>query len=161
MKQKSVYLAGPWFSPYQAKRLDLVLEALKANKTIDSDMIYQPEEHQNEQFKFGSTKWLKATYSQDVRHVTNSDVVVAILDYKTEEGNFEPDSGTIFEIGYAIAMHKPVILVKFDEREDDELNLMLSGEYTAMFYGSEEISSELPKYDFNSLDFKETVMKVF
>ena len=93
-----------------------------------------------------------------MRQVKRADVVVAILDYKYEEKNLEPDAGTIFEIGAAWAWHIPVIMVQF--HPENELNLMLVRSLTAMYTG-DKIKQGLATYDFNNLPTKYTDMKIF
>ena len=141
MYKNRVYLASPFFSPEQKARIEKVVAALKQNPTIDPDGIYNPQ-----------------VFNTDMRQVKRADVVVAITDYKYEEGNYEPDSGTIFEIGVAWAWHIPVIMVQF--HPDNELNLMLARSHTAMFTG-EKIAAGLAEYDFNNLPTHWTDMKVF
>ena len=98
MYKNRVYLASPFFSPEQKARIEKVVAALKQNPTIDPDGIYNPQEHQEESLEFGSRDWQDSVFNTDMRQVKRADVVVAITDYKYEEGNYEPDSGTIFEI---------------------------------------------------------------
>ncbi|QBO35576.1 nucleoside 2-deoxyribosyltransferase [Periweissella cryptocerci] len=158
MLKQSVYLASPFFSDEQIARVKKVKALLEANPTIDSDNIYQPMQHQNEQFEFGSTEWKRATFQADLRQVDNSDVVVLIMDYKVEEGSYEPDSGTIMELGYAFAHNTPIIIAQFDEN-DAPLNLMVAEAYTAYFW--KEDVAELATYDFNTLEYVPTKRTVF
>jgi nucleoside deoxyribosyltransferase len=164
-----VYLAGPFFSDAQVKRAKTVHAALTDNPLIG--YIFEPMENQNEAIvsKYGNgsleeamktVEWQKATFDSDVRQINQADVVVAILDFDTENGNVRPDEGTIWEIGYAHAMNKPVILVQFDEMTEEPLNLMLTM-YTAYFAGESDIVAGLTNYDFISLPFIETNRPVF
>lgn len=156
--QKSVYLASPFFSSDQIGRVNKALGLLLKNPTIDSDGIFLPMLHQNEEFEFGSQTWQDATFRSDVRQINAADVVVAILDFKAEERNFEPDAGTMWEIGYAFAQNKPVIMLQFFD--EAPLNLMLARSYTAFLQGDEEIDS-LKSYDFNGLKQTYTDKDVF
>lgn len=158
MYQNKVYLASPFFSDEQKKRIDVVMDALKHNPTIDAEEIYNPQEHQEEKLPFGSRDWQDSVYNTDMRQVKRADVVVAILDYKYEEQNMEPDAGTIFEIGAAWAWNIPVIMVQFNP--ENELNLMLARSHTAMFTG-DKIQDGLSSYNFNTLPTVWTDMKVF
>ncbi len=158
MYKNKIYLASPFFSPEQKERIATVIAALKKNPTIDPDGIYSPQEHQEENFEFGSMDWQHAVFNADVRQVKRADVVVAITDYKYEEGNYEPDSGTVFEIGAAWAWRIPVVLVQF--HPNNELNLMLARSHTAMFTG-DQVAQDLASYDFNNLPTHWTDMKVF
>ncbi len=155
--KNKIYLASPFFSEGQNDRINQVVSLLKQNPSVDRQGIFLPEEHQFESEPMGSFKWQDAVFSSDVRQIHKADAVVAILDYKLEEGNPEPDSGTIFEIGVAFESHTPVIMVQFGNT--GKLNLMLSRSYTAFFGGKEDIQG-LSKYDFNELQTKYTNMSV-
>ncbi|WP_054645576.1 nucleoside 2-deoxyribosyltransferase [Secundilactobacillus oryzae] len=147
-----IYLAAPFFSDHQNARIKEVLELLKANKTVDSDGIFVPMEHQHDDLEFGSFKWQVATFASDMRQVRRADAVVAILDYRLEETKEnEPDSGTVFEIGAAFEHGTPVIVVQYNE--DQEINLMVAQSYTALFSGKDDIQ-KLKDYDFNDLEQK-------
>ncbi|WP_409022329.1 nucleoside 2-deoxyribosyltransferase [Dellaglioa sp. P0083] len=152
-----VYLAGPFFSDKQRERVSQVVAALKENKTIDSDNIYLPQDNQSKQYEQFSQQWQRAVYLADTRQVHRADVVVAILDYKEDEGN-EPDSGTMFEVGMAVEAHIPVILVQFEAGR--VINLMLSESLTAFFDESKNGLNELSKYNFNVLEEKITENEV-
>ncbi|WP_461240849.1 nucleoside 2-deoxyribosyltransferase [Paucilactobacillus sp. N302-9] len=158
MYQNKVYLASPFFSDQQKERIDVIMAALKKNKSIDSDEIYNPQEHQEESLPFASTEWQDSVFATDMRQVKRADVVVGILDYKYEEQNLEPDAGTIFEIGAAWAWHIPIVMVQF--KPENELNLMLARSHTAMFTGN-KIAAGLADYNFNTLPTIWTDMKVF
>ncbi|HAT54442.1 MAG TPA: nucleoside 2-deoxyribosyltransferase [Lactobacillus sp.] len=158
MYKNRVYLASPFFSDEQRKRIDIVVNALRQNETIDPKGIFIPQEHQEESLKFGSFEWQDSVFASDMRQVKRADVVVAILDYKYEEQNLEPDAGTIFEIGAAWAWNIPVIMVQF--HPENELNLMLVRSLTAMYTG-DKIKDGLTMYDFNNLPTKYTDMKIF
>lgn len=152
-----VYLAGPFFSDKQRERVSQVVAALKENKTIDSDNIYLPQDNQSKQYEQFSQQWQRAVYLADTRQVHRADVVVAILDYKEDEGN-EPDSGTMFEVGMAVEAHIPVILVQFEAGR--VINLMLSESLTAFFDESKNGLNELSEYNFNVLEEKITENEV-
>ena len=145
-KKNRVYLAGPFFSDQQIKRLDEVQGLLEANPTIGD--IFRPGKDEYTNAEFGSFEWQTAVYKHDINNINISDVVVAMLDYKLEENELEPDSGTMWECGYAIANKVPVIGVR--NKADEPLNLMLAGSLTAFFNGSDSIQ-EIKNYDFNSL----------
>lgn len=158
MYKNKVYLASPFFSDEQKQRIDVVMDALKKNPSIDAEEIYNPQEHQEEKLPFGSRDWQDSVFATDMRQVKRADVIVAVLDYKHEEQNTEPDAGTIFEIGAAWAWNIPVVMVQF--HPDHELNLMLARSHTAMFTG-DKIEAGLVDYNFNTLPTHWTDMKVF
>lgn len=153
MQTKSVYLAGPFFSEGQTNRVQAVKQLLEANPTINSEAIFLPGKDEYTDAAAGSFEWQVATFNADVRQIDQADVVVAILDYELEADNHEPDTGTIWECGYAFAQRKPVFLVPFDKQEQLSINLMLAGSYTAMFNGEKDIQ-QLATYDFYNLKNK-------
>lgn len=158
MYKNKVYLASPFFSDQQKSRINIVMNALKHNSSIDADEIYNPQEHQEDKLPFGSHEWQDSVFATDMRQVKKADVIVAILDYKYEEHNLEPDAGTVFEIGAAWAWHIPIVMVQFNP--ENELNLMLARSHTAMFTG-DKINDGLTEYNFNTLPTVWTDMKVF
>ena len=150
MHQNKIYLAGPFFSDLQIKRIHQTKELLAQNPTIDADHIFLPMEQDSEaQFEIGTLPWQQQTFNMDVRHIHQADCIVAVLDYDhNQEGVCMPDSGTIFEIGVAYQANIPIILVHYEEV--DTLNLMLAQSYTRFFNGEAKVQ-ELATYDFNKL----------
>ena len=153
MQPKSVYLAGPFFSEGQNHRVNTVKSLLENNQTINSEAIFLPGKDEYTAAKMGSFEWQIATFNADIRQIDQADLVVAILDYELEGDKHVPDSGTIWECGYAHGQHKPVILIRFDKNEKQAINLMLAGSYTAMFNGETDIAN-LATYDFYNLQNK-------
>lgn len=153
-----IYLAGPFFSEAQNARLDKVATLLAANTTVG--YVFEPVKHQQDEIvaEYGggslteamkTKEWQDATYHADIQAISQANAVVAMLDFDIEHGNVRPDEGTMFEIGYAIASKKPVIIVQFAQ-DDEPLNLMLAGSYTGFFWGEEDIA-KLATYDFVNL----------
>ena len=155
----NVYLAAPFFDDAQKKRIEQVKAALIANPTINSDAIFIPEEHQFEEEPFGSRAWQQYVYASDMRQVHRADVVVAILDFDMTSATNEPDSGTMFEVGAAVAEKTPVLIVQFDAKKD--LNLMISQGLTAYFDASQNGLDELAHYDCDDLRSKPAKRPVF
>ncbi|KRL05786.1 nucleoside 2-deoxyribosyltransferase [Liquorilactobacillus oeni] len=154
-----VYLAAPFFSEHQDQRIQAVKKALEQNSTIDNHNIFLPQEHQFEDEKFGSRAWQQYVFASDMRQVHRADLLIAILDYKLEDGNNESDSGTMFEIGAAFEDNTPIAIVQFDSEK--EVNLMIAQSLTAYFDASKDGLRELAEYDFNNLKSKPTHRKVF
>ncbi|GAJ27155.1 purine trans deoxyribosylase [Liquorilactobacillus sucicola DSM 21376 = JCM 15457] len=154
-----VYLAAPFFSDQQKARIQEVKDALLSNSTIDSKNIFLPQEHQFEEEEFGSRAWQQYVFASDMRQVNRADILVAILDYKAEESDNEPDSGTMFEIGAAFQSNTPIAIIQFDPKK--ELNLMIAQSLTAYFDASQNGLKELVAYDFNELKSKPAKRNVF
>ncbi|XOW21464.1 nucleoside 2-deoxyribosyltransferase [Lactococcus cremoris] len=56
-------------------------------------------------------EWAKATMENDVKEVNKADIIVAIVDFDKQD----TDSGTAWELGYAIALEKTTYLIRFEE----------------------------------------------
>ena len=135
---KKVYLASPFFDDAELERVDKVKEILDL-KGLD---VFSPKEHQNEHLEFGSIEWRKATFENDVKHIDWCDVVVAIIC----KGNYD-DSGTAWELGYAYATNKPVVLVNIT---GETINLMIADSIHALITSYDE----LKEYDFEKMEKK-------
>ena len=135
---KKVYLASPFFDDAELERVNKVKEILNS-KGLD---VFSPKEHQNEHLEFGSIEWRKATFENDVKHIDWCDVVVAIIC----KGNYD-DSGTAWELGYAYATNKPVVLVNIT---GETINLMIADSIHALITSYDE----LKEYDFEKMEKK-------
>ena len=87
-------------------------------------------------------EWRKATFKSDVDAIDECDVMVAI----NCEGNYD-DAGTMWEIGYAYATKKPVVLFNNTEKT---INLMIADSLHSLITSYDE----LKEYDFNTLEKK-------
>ena len=135
---KKVYLASPFFDDAELERVDKVKEILDS-KGLE---VFSPKEHQNEHLEVGSIEWRKATFENDVKHIDWCDVVVAIIC----KGNYD-DSGTAWELGYAYATNKPVVLVNIT---GETINLMIADSIHALITSYDE----LKEYDFEKMEKK-------
>ena len=133
---KKIYLASPFFDDAELERVDKVKEILDS-KGLE---VFSPKEHQNKHLEFGSMEWRKATFENDVKHIDWCDVVVAIIC----KGNYD-DSGTAWELGYAYATNKPVVLVNIT---GETINLMIANSLHALIISYDE----LKEYDFDKLE---------
>lgn len=120
---KTIYLAGGWFNPLQEKILKDSFSSLLKNTTVAH--VHVPLLHQYQ----GSNpivdgefnpdqEWATATFDDDVNAIDNADIVVALLDAKDQ------DTGTIWEMGYAYATHKPVVVLTVGDTFEYPINLM-------------------------------------
>lgn len=133
---KKIYLASPFFDDKEIERMNKVKEILRA-KGLD---VFVPNEHQHPELEFASREWRTATFNNDVAGIDNADIVVAVIC----KGNYD-DSGTAWEIGYAYATKKPVIVVNVT---GETINLMIADSLHALITSYEE----LEQYDFNRLE---------
>jgi len=129
-----VFLAAPLFSEAErdfnskvAKRLrDRGFEVWLAQ---ESPFIHE-----------GTFKEKEKIYEEDVSALRACDVVVAVLD------GVEVDSGVAFEMGYAVAVEKPVIGLKTDHMafsKVEDVNLMLEVPLIKLCNTIEEVLTEL------------------
>lgn len=132
---KKVYLASPFFNEKEIERVDKVCFLLR-EKGLE---VFSPKEQQSPHLEFGSKEWREVTFNNDVLHIDCADVVVAII----SNGNYD-DSGTAWELGYAYATKKPVVLVNLT---GETINLMIADSLHALVTNY----AELLDYDFNEM----------
>lgn len=142
-----IYLASPFFNDEQIWLVELLENVLSTNETVGE--IFSPRLQQLDHLPFGSPAWSQAVFQNDVKHIDWADVVVAVIDFdgQTElhgQTHNHVDSGTAFEIGYAYATDKPVVLV---HKKGGIVNLMLSESATAYITKV----SDLLDYDFKEM----------
>ena len=114
----SAFIGTQWFSDKQNEYLNKMYKALMVNPTIDYDNSYRAPEHQYLYAKPDTVEWRLATYNNDIFGIESNPV--AVFTWFSPE----PDVGEAFEIGYARAIHKPVVLVVPDDDDKSEINLM-------------------------------------
>lgn len=132
-----VYLAAPFFSDDQINKVKLLENALDKNETVES--YFSPRKVQNPNgLELFTKDWAIDVMENDIKEVEKADIVVAIVDFD----GVDTDSGTAYELGYAIAKGKKTYLVNFEHK--DMVNLMLTGRNTAYFDNVKDVE----KYDF-------------
>lgn len=136
---KKIYLASPFFNSEEINKMEIVKSILR-NKGLE---VFAPFENQNKHLEFGSMEWRKATFKSDVDAIDDCDIVVAI----NTQGNYD-DAGTMWEIGYAYATNKPVVLFNNTEKT---INLMIADSLHTLITSYEE----LQEYDFDKLEKRE------
>lgn len=103
-----VYLASPFFSWGQTLRMENVLNVLRSSGYD----VYAPYEMKIDGGDTLSNEvWAKRVYDKDIEELLSSDYVVAIAE------GMNADAGTMFEVGYAVAMGKKVYLVIDSSKE--------------------------------------------
>lgn len=111
-----VYLAAPLFS--EAER-DFNRKVAGKLREAGFD-VWMPQESLF--VKEGSLEEKRRIYEVDITALRKCDVVVAVLD------GVDVDCGVAFEIGYAVALGKPVVGLKTDHRifsRVEDINLIL------------------------------------
>jgi nucleoside 2-deoxyribosyltransferase len=105
---KRVYLASPFFNEMEIETVKKVAEILKS-KGLE---VFEPMENQMEGLEAGSRHWSIETFMNDVKFIKWAEIVVGVY-----HGNYS-DSGTAWELGYAYATDKPVILIHVGENSN-------------------------------------------
>ncbi|MCM3639654.1 nucleoside 2-deoxyribosyltransferase [Priestia aryabhattai] len=152
-----IYLASPFFSDEQVERVKRVEQALKDNPTVQD--FFSPRLNQLDQYEFGSKEWSEAVFKNDVDHIDWCNAVVAVHDFTGEtelHGQIHQhvDSGTAWELGYAYATGKPIILI---HEKGGIVNLMLAEGLHGYLTKAEDVA----EYDFSTLpliEFKGEVL---
>jgi len=147
MSGKRLYLASGWFSESQKSLLKRAKQALTDNSTVDIENSFIPLDNQykgllveNDESLLHDIEWQTGTFFGDCGGIDYTDFVLALIDTKNV------DEGTAWEMGYAFAQHKPVVVV-IDS--DDPLNLMIAK-------GCAQVIKidELANFNFNSIKNK-------
>ena len=88
----------------------------------------------------GTSKEKEKIYEEDISALKACDVIVAVLD------GAEVDSGVAFEMGYAVAIGKPVVGLKTDHRafsKVEDINLMLEMPLIKLCSSIDDVITEL------------------
>ena len=134
-KNIKIYLASGFFNAEEIGRMEIVRDILR-QKGLE---VFVPMENQFKELEFGSVEWREKTFNNDIKNIDEADIVVAI------NSNSYDDSGTMFEIGYAYATNKPVIVFS---NTGSVLNLMITDSLHAYLTSYEELYN----YDFDKLE---------
>lgn len=116
MKTK-VYLAAPWFTEKQEEVYNQVVAELRKNEAFE---LLLPRDFVMENgYDISNAEWALAVYIHDKHLLDMANLVYAI------DWGFNSDAGTAWEIGYACAKDKPVVIVR--PREVELASLMIAG----------------------------------
>jgi nucleoside deoxyribosyltransferase len=124
-----LFLSGPFFNNEEVARIDRVKCALE-----DLGFEVYSTSHRNPPIDLGSRTQKNRRFRLLCREIEKSDGVFAVLDGK--------DAGTIWEMGYAFALGKPVIA--FTEK-GPFFSLMIDGSALCID-GLDEINGNIKKY---------------
>ncbi|MDR3102774.1 MAG: nucleoside 2-deoxyribosyltransferase [Methanocalculaceae archaeon] len=114
-----IYFAAPLFT-----QAELEFNRKTRDILVDNGWtVFLPQEDQDSDMTQPET-----TYAGVIRGLQSSSIVVAVID------GADADSGTAYEIGYAVALQKSVFCLRTDSRNGprgNRVNLMLETETTA------------------------------
>lgn len=130
---KYVFIAAPFFNEEQLERVNFLQDFLRSNGynffSAKEEIVAEP---------FGSYEWRQKAFENDINGVKRCDFMIAITDGK--------DPGTFVEVGYAIAMGKPIFYFA-ETLGDKPFNLMLSQSSRGVFTDREQLLN----YDFDNV----------
>ena len=136
MMSMKVFLASPLFSEAERDFNSKVAKRLR-NRGFEAWLAQEsPFIHE------GTSKEKEKIYEEDISALKACDVVVAVLD------GAEVDSGVAFEMGYAVAIRKPVVGLKTDHRafsKVEDINLMLEVPLIRLCNNIDDVITELKK----------------
>jgi nucleoside 2-deoxyribosyltransferase len=114
--EKPIYIAGPLFTPAERSYLEELATALEAA----GFQTYLP--HRDGGLAPADRRNTRALYDSDIRALGACSIVVAVLN------GTDVDSGTAFEIGYAVARGLPVLGLYEDIRVSgaQDFNVMIA-----------------------------------
>lgn len=157
MKTQRVYFASPWFNDAQVAMMQEGKNKLENNPTIDWFNSYVPLDHQYKGLDvehhpelMNDVEWQQGTYLGDISGIIGTDLVVALVDPDNM------DEGVAFEMGYAMANNKPVVVVLPDVDDPACLNLMVAKGCTQVI-----TMSEVSSFNFNQVPAKPYLGRVF
>ncbi|USS90727.1 nucleoside 2-deoxyribosyltransferase [Fructilactobacillus carniphilus] len=137
-----IYLASPFFSDEQVARIEKIEAALTQNPTVKD--FFSPRKNQETDNEPYTKPWATDIYHIDVSNIDAAEAVVAIIDFEGEH----VDSGTAFEIGYAVQKGTPVVV--FHEKTGT-VNLMIGESLHAYLKTPEAVA----QYDFKTMPTSE------
>lgn len=147
-RKNRLYIACSWFTKDQLAIMNKGYEELKKNPTVDWENSYRPLDHQYNGWStithpelLQNKEWQIATYNNDILGIRRCDVAVFLYN------EAEVDDGQGFEMGFARALQKQVILVTKDKKAHKPVNLML-----AIAPDHFLTLDELATYNFNSIE---------
>lgn len=115
-----IYLASSLHTDELKKRITTVVEYLREK----GHSVYSPMELKiPNAWDLPNQEWAKKVYDKDIKELTNADMIVCIYN----GFNFAGGTGTAWELGYARAMGKDVIVLCTDIKSKQSLMIVNSG----------------------------------
>ena len=131
-----VYLAGPFCKPIERANVERAKDILKS-RNLD---LFVPMEHFIEGGEdMPNNVWGQKVFKMDKEAIFQCDIVIALY------YGLYSDSGTAWEIGFANAINKKIVIVHCDK--ESESSLMVVNGSTINIANIEELSS----LDFDNL----------
>lgn len=117
---KKVYLASSLHTDELKSKITEVVDYLRG----EGNHVYSPMELKiPNAWDISNREWAKKVYDNDVKELTNADIVVCIYN----GFNFAGGTGTAWELGFARAQGKDVIVLCTDIKAKQSLMIINSG----------------------------------
>ncbi|KFJ01311.1 nucleoside 2-deoxyribosyltransferase [Bifidobacterium stellenboschense] len=130
------YVAGPFFDPEQAHSMEHLEQVLEDHgKTLFKPRFASQIEEVGPE----------GCFTDDIGGIDAADAVIANL--------MDEDAGTMFEIGYAYALGKPVYGYRDELTPMDRVNLMVAQAVKAVFNGPEDLAKYLETGEHEEVDY--------
>ncbi|MDI6806699.1 MAG: nucleoside 2-deoxyribosyltransferase [Candidatus Aenigmarchaeota archaeon] len=139
---KKVFLASPLFSESEIW-FDKQMVSLMEKLGFKVFWSWRDERELRKRKELEGKDWTYKIYVLNRELIDKCDMVVACLD------GSDVDSGTAWEIGYAVANKKPVIGIKTDGRlhgKNQVVNLMIQESVSKIVKSLKELEEELRKF---------------
>lgn len=161
-RQIKVYVAGPWFTPHAEKTLTIMENMATLSKKVKA---YRPrlDGIKLKPGEFHDPKLRQDIFEDNVKNIDTCDFVVANLD--SRDGVM--DTGTLWEIGYAVSKDKKVYVYDPAEKSSESLRGLYANvtgeirgqiELGRFFEDPEAFHLEYCGYEYGRLDIRRVLL---
>ncbi len=153
--RKQIYIAGPFFNPAQIKIIDEI-ETVFRSANVHGPSAFSPRlANPTAEGTKITSELAKKIFWENVESIRECDALIAVLDYafpvgqrlmlskRSPEGFVGldplnlPDSGTVWEMGMAFALDKPIFI--YQQNESQKQNIMLTQCVDGVIQGKEAL----------------------
>ena len=128
---EKIYLASSLHTNELKNKIDIIVDFLREKGNV----VYSPKELKiPNAWDIPNHEWARKVYDNDIKELTNANVVVCIYN----GFNFAGGNGTAWEIGFAKAMNKDVIVLCTDTKAKQSLMIINSGRVVMPYEQYEE-----------------------
>lgn len=115
-----IYVAGPFFNNQERISLRNMIDYIRGNFPEGTELFIPMEHEIPGGMEMPNPVWAKKVFDMDVQAIKDSDMVIAMY-----TGHYS-DTGTVWEMGFAKALGKPVIgyIPKWAQTGDVSLMVM-------------------------------------
>lgn len=115
-----IYVAGPFFNNQERLSLRNMIDYIRGNFPEGTELFIPMEHEIPGGMEMPNPVWAKKVFDMDIQAIKDSDMVIAMY-----TGHYS-DTGTVWEMGFAKALGKPVIgyIPKWAQTEDVSLMVM-------------------------------------